>query len=155
MVKIEKGRRVRLKVRLQVVGGDVLEQSVVEYFHGAGTMLAGLEKAIEGLSPGDKKDGVIPASDAFGNPDAQPRKTVSRSEFPAEAKLVKGTEFQAKAEQGQDVLLLVDAVRDKEVDVRIVHPLATKDISYEVEVMAVTDPTPPPLPASAVAEADE
>ena len=154
-VKIEKGRRVRLKVRLQVADGDVIEQSVVEYFHGAGTMLAGLEKAIEGLSPGEKKEGLIAAAEAFGNPAAQPRKTVSRSEFPAEAKLEKGTEFQAKAEKGQEVLLRVEEVRGAEVDVRLVDPLAKKDIRYDVEVISVTDPTPPPLPASAVAEADE
>jgi FKBP-type peptidyl-prolyl cis-trans isomerase 2 len=151
-VKIEKGRRVRLKVRLQVVGGDVLEQSVVEYFQGAGTMLAGLEKAVEGMSAGDRKEGVIPASDAFGNPAGQPQKTLSRAEFPADAALAKGTEFQAKADSGQDVVLLVEDVRDKEVDVRLVHPLATKDISYQVEVVAVTDPTPPPLPATAIAD---
>ncbi len=149
-MKIEKGRRVRLKVRLQVVCGDLLEQSVVEYFHGGGTMLAGLEKAIEGMSAGEKREGVIPARDAFGNPDGQPRKTVNRAEFPADAKLGKGTEFAAKAEQGQDIVLLVDAVRGDEVDVRLVHPLAAKDISYQVEVLSVTDPTPPPLPASAL-----
>jgi len=151
-VKIETGRRVRLKVRLQVVGGEVIEQSVVEYFHGAGTMLAGLETVIEGLSAGDKKEGVIAARDAFGNPAAQPTKTIPRSEFPAEAKLDKGLEFAAKAENGQDVVLKVEDVRDSQVHVRLVHPLAAKDISYQIEVIAVTDPTPPPLPASAVAE---
>ncbi|HYU15949.1 MAG TPA: FKBP-type peptidyl-prolyl cis-trans isomerase [Candidatus Acidoferrum sp.] len=154
-MKIETGRRVRLKVRLQVVDGDVLEQSVVEYFHGAGKMLAGLEKAVEGLASGDKKEGVIPAREAFGNPAGQPRKTLARAEFPADAVLKKGQEFQAKAEKGQDVLLLIEDVRDQKVDVRLVHPLASKDIAYEVEVISVTDPTPPPLPASAVAMAEE
>jgi len=154
-VKIEKGRRVRLKVRLQVVGGDVIEQSVVEYFHGAGTMLAGLEKAIEGLAAGDKKEGVIPARDAFGNPAAQPHKVLARTEFPADASLKAGAEFSAKVEKGQEVLLLIEAVRDTEVEVRLVHPLAKKDISFQVEVLSVTDPTPPPLPSSAIAEEAE
>jgi FKBP-type peptidyl-prolyl cis-trans isomerase 2 len=155
IVKIEKGRRVRLKVRLQVVGGDVLEQSVVEYFQGAGTMLTGVEKAVEGMAAGEKKEGVIPAREAFGNPAGQPRKTLPRSEFPKDAKLEKGTEFAAKAENGQDVVLLVEEAREKEVVVRLVHGLAKKDISYQVEVLSVTDPTPPPLPASAVVEEEE
>ncbi len=138
-----------------MVGGDVLEQSVVEYFHGAGTMLAGLERVIEGLSPGDKKEGVIAARDAFGNAAAQPGKVVPRTEFPADAALTVGQEFAAKAENGQDVLLLIEEVRDQDIAVRLVHPLAKKDISYQVEVMSVTDPTPPPLPASAVVEEEE
>lgn len=154
-VKIEKGRRVRLRVRLQVVGGDVLEQSVVEYFHGAGTMLAGLEKAIEGMARGERREGVIPARDAFGNPAGQPRKTLARSEFPADAELRKGSEFVAKAENGQEVVLRVEDIGEGRVDVRLVHPLAAKDISFQVEVLSVTDPTPPPLPASAVVEEAE
>ena len=153
-MKIEKGRRVRLKVRLQVVGGEVIEQSVVEYFQGAGTMLAGLEAVIEGLSAGDEKQGVIAAQDAFGNPAAQPAKTIPRGEFPPDADLGKGVEFTARAENGQDVVLKIEDVRDNQVHVRLVHPLADKDISYQVEVQSVTDPTPPPLPASAVAEPD-
>jgi FKBP-type peptidyl-prolyl cis-trans isomerase SlyD len=136
------------------MGGEVIEQSVVEYFHGAGTMLAGLESVIDGLSAGDKKEGVIAARDAFGNPAAQPTKTIPRAEFPLDAALDKGVEFAAKAENGQDVVLQIEDVRDNQVHVRLVHPLAEKDISYQVEVLSVTDPTPPPLPASAVADAE-
>ena len=137
-----------------MVGGEVIEESVVEYFHGAGTMLAGLEKVIEGLGAGDKKEGVVAARDAFGNPAAQPGKIIPRSEFPPDAVLDPGAEFAAKADNGQDVILQIDEVRDGEVHVRLLHPLAKKDIGYRVEVIAVTDPTPPPLPASAVAEAE-
>jgi hypothetical protein len=34
--------------------------------------------------------------------------------------------------------------------VRLVHPLADKDIKYAVEVVNVTDPRPPPMPAAAL-----
>jgi hypothetical protein len=43
---------------------------------------------------------------------------------------------------------------DKEVRVRLVHPLADKDLSYDLEVLKVTDPTPPPLPVEAIAKED-
>lgn len=155
-MKIEQGKRVRLKLKLQVVGGEVIEQSVVEYFQGAGKMIAGVERVVEGLAPGEKKEGVIPAIDAFGNPVHQPKKTIARAEFPKEAALEKGSEFQAKSETGQDVVLVIDHADDKSVEVRLCHPLYKKDLQYQVEVISVTDPTPPPLPASAVAqEADE
>ena len=42
-VKIEKGRRVTLKVDLSVAGGQQLEKKTVEYIQGVGTMLPGLE----------------------------------------------------------------------------------------------------------------
>jgi FKBP-type peptidyl-prolyl cis-trans isomerase 2 len=155
-VKIEQGKRVRLKLKLEVVGGEVIEQSVVEYFQGAGKMIAGVERVVEGLAPGEKKEGVIPAIDAFGNPVHQPKKSISRAEFPKDAALEKGSEFQAKSETGQDVVLVIDHADDTSVEVRLCHPLYKKDLQYQVEVISVTDPTPPPLPASAVAqEADE
>ena len=65
-MKIEKGRRVTLKVDLSVAGGQQLEKSTVEYVQGAGTMLAGLEAALEGLEPGAKREGTLKPKDAFG-----------------------------------------------------------------------------------------
>ena len=151
-MKIEQGKRVRLKLKLQVAGGDVIEQSVVEYFQGAGKMIAGVERVVEGMSPGEKKEGTIPAIDAFGNPVHQPKKSIGRTEFPKDAKLEKGSEFQAKSETGQDVVLVVDHADDKSVEVRLCHPLYKKDLQYQVEVISVTDPTPPPLPGAALVE---
>ena len=154
-VKIEKGKRVRAKVKLQVVGGDVIEQSVVEYFQGAGTMLVGLEKALDGAEPGAQLEGVLKPTDAFGNPATQLSKTVPRSEFPGDAKLEVGAEFAAKAENGQAIILVVQSVSDKAVEVKLMHSLAKKEIQYQVEVLSVTDPTPPPLPGGAILKDEE
>jgi FKBP-type peptidyl-prolyl cis-trans isomerase 2 len=51
-------------------------------------------------------------------------------------------------------VLRVVEIADDKVQVRLVHPLAEKDIAYDVEVLAVTDPTPPPLPIEAIGEDD-
>jgi FKBP-type peptidyl-prolyl cis-trans isomerase 2 len=150
-VKIAKGQRVRLKVDLSVVGGESLEKNVVEYIHGGGTMLPGLEKVLEGLAKGDKRDGVLKASEAFGNPAMHPTKKMPRAEFPKDVKLKAGEKFTAKgAVGGLDVVLLIEKVGDDTVDVKLVHPLADKDIKYAVEVLQVTDPRPPPMPAAAL-----
>ena len=157
-MKIENGRRVRLKVMLKVVDGEELERSVVEYFQGAGTMLPGLEAILEGLEKGAKKSGVIKAKNAFGDPSQQLEKTMPRSEFPEDAELEPGLQFVAKgAGNNQDVVIRIKEVGDDEVKVLLVHPLADKDIEYEFEVLAVNVPAaPPPLPADAlgVSESD-
>jgi FKBP-type peptidyl-prolyl cis-trans isomerase 2 len=151
VVKISPGVRVRLKVHLAVVGGDTLEKSVVEYIHGGGTMLPGLERVLQGLEPGAKKEGVLKAKDAFGNPSMHPAKKMKRAEFPKDAKLNLGARFAAKGLDGvTDVVLAIEKLAGDDVEVRLVHPLADKDIRYECEVMAVTDPKPPPLPAKAL-----
>ena len=151
-MRIDKGYRVRIKVRLEEAGGGLLEDGEVEYIHGGGAMLAGLEAALVGLEKGSKKEGVIPAAQAFGDRAKQPQKTIPRAEFPTDAKLELGSQFAAKADNGQPVVLEVAEVSDKNVVVRLVHPLASKDIKYAVEVLAVIDRSPPPLPADALVD---
>jgi FKBP-type peptidyl-prolyl cis-trans isomerase 2 len=150
-VKIAKGLRVKMKVELAVVGGDTLEKSTVEYIQGGGTMLPGLEKVLDGLEKGAKKDGVIPAKEAFGNPAMHPTKKIPRAEFPKDPKPKVGDRFTAKgAAGGMDVVLQIEKVTDTDVECRLVHPLADKDLKYVVEILQVSDPKPPPMPAQAL-----
>ncbi len=149
-MKIETGARVKLKVHLAVAGGKDLEKNVVEYIHGSGTMLAGLEKVLDGLEKGAKREGTLKARDAFGNPATHPHKKLKRSEFPKDAQLVAGERFAAHGGDGLNVVMLIEQISGDDIDVKLVHPLADKDIQYDLEVLAVTDPTPPPLPARAL-----
>ena len=149
-MKIEKGRRVVLKVDLSVVGGKQLEKSTVEFVHGAGTMLPGIERLLEGLEKGAKRDGVLKPSEAFGA--NQPTKKMKRTEFPKDAKLAVGEKLVAASDDKakMNVILEVMKVTPDEVEIRLVHPLADKEIKYSVEVVQVTDPRPPPVPAKAM-----
>jgi FKBP-type peptidyl-prolyl cis-trans isomerase 2 len=151
-VKIEKGRRVKLKVDLKVAGGQQLEKSTVEYIQGGGTMLPGLETILDGLEKGAKHEGVLKAKDAFGNVSMHPLKKMKRSEFPKDAKLVEGEKLVAASadKAHMNVILQIVKVAGDDVDVRLVHPLAEKDIQYSVEVVQVSDPRPPPVPAEAL-----
>ena len=144
-----------MKVHLAVAGGDTLEKSVVEYIQGAGTMLAGLEKVLEGLEKGAKREGTLKAKDAFGNPAMHPTKKIKRAEFPKDAKLEVGEKLVARGADWLNVVMHVVKVTADEVETRLVHPLAEKDIRYEVEILAVTDPKPPPLPAKALKLEDD
>jgi len=140
---------VTVKVDLSVVDGASLEKSTVEYIQGGGTMLPGLEAVLTGLEKGAKREGVLKAKDAFGATKLPPKK-IKRTEFPKDAKLTAGEKFAGKGENGMNVILLIESVTDSEVEVRYLHPLADKDIKYSVEVVAVRDPKPPPIPAQAL-----
>lgn len=113
-------------------------------------MLVGLENVLAGLEKGAKRDGVIKAKDAFGNPAMHPLKKMKRTEFPKDLKLVIGEQFVAKGVNDMNVVLRIEKVTGEEVEVRLVHPLAEKDIKYSVEVVAVSDPRPPPMPMQAL-----
>jgi FKBP-type peptidyl-prolyl cis-trans isomerase 2 len=148
-VKIETGRRVTVRVELSVVGGGSLEKKTVEYIQGSGTMLPALEKLLTGLEKGAKREGVLKASEAFGAVQFPPKK-IKRTEFPKDAQLTAGGRFAAKDKQNNDVVMQIEKVDQDEVEVRFLHPLADKDIQYSVEVVLVSDPRPPPVPAAAM-----
>src|SRR4051812_37869120 len=82
LVQIQTGTRVKLRVRLEVVGGATIEDGQVEYIHGGGKMLPGLESALTGLEQGATTGGILRARDAFGNPALSPHKKMKRGEFP-------------------------------------------------------------------------
>jgi FKBP-type peptidyl-prolyl cis-trans isomerase 2 len=149
-VKIEKGRRVTLKVDLSVAGGQQLEKNQVEFIFGSGAMLSGLETVLAGLEPGAKREGVLKAKDAFGNPAMHPVKRMKRTESPKDLELKVGEKLVAKGVNDMNVIMQIEKVAGDDVDVRLVHPLAEKDIKYAVEVVQVTDPRPPPMPAAAL-----
>ena len=113
-------------------------------------MLSGLEAVLAGLEKGAKREGVLKAKDAFGNPAMHPLKKMSRSEFPKELELKVGEQLVAKGVNDMNVIMRVEKVSADEVEVRLVHPLAEKNIKYAVEVVQVTDPRPPPMPAQAL-----
>ena len=66
--------------------------------------------------------------------------------------LKKGTSFMAGGGDGQSILIDVVEFSDDEVKTLLKHPLATKNIMFEAEVLSVTDPAPPPMPSDALAD---
>ena len=157
-MKVERGKKITMEYELGVEGGEVLESSEtrgpIEYVHGRGQMLAGLEKRIEGLAKGDEQEGTIPAEEAYGTEETLPTKVLSRDSFP-EGELEVGKSFQAKDQAGNDVSFKIIEVNDDkgEVTIRFNHPLAGKDISFKVKILEVTE-ADPEADAEADAEAD-
>ncbi len=147
---VTQGHIIRIDCELTLAeGGDVIESSKktgpVEYKHGAGQILKGLERELEGMKVGEEKSGIIPAAEAFGTEDSQPTMTILKKEFPKDAKIEVGAAFEAKSPQGTPVKLKVTTVEEDKIIARVVHPLAGKDVAFKVKVLA-TRPPPPPVP---------
>lgn len=151
-MKVEQGKLVTIEYELAVDGGDgfVIESSQrsgpLEYEHGAGKMLAGLEARIEGCVKGDQREGVIPAREAYGNEEDLPTKVIPRTDFPADEKVEIGRAFDATGPDGNPVSFVVTDFSDDQVTVRFQHALVGKDIRFKVKVLAIRAPGSPPPP---------
>ena len=163
-MKVEKGSRVRLEYELRVKGGEVVESSAkhgaIEYVHGESPMLPGLAKRLVGARAGVEIRGEIPGVDAFGNEESFPTTKLPRSALPKDAAIAKGASFEAKSATGDPVVLRVVDLSADEVTVRLVPPIAGKDLEFRAKILMIEDPAthqrevvdrkPPPPPAAAL-----
>ena len=118
-MKIEPGCAVTIAFDLCDDKGEIIEASditgAVSFIHGRGAIIPGLDRRLVGMSPGDEGNFTFPPEEAFGTGLEGPVKLISRKEFPAEAKIEKGTIFEAGVPGGQRINLLVDNVAGDEV----------------------------------------
>lgn len=143
-MKIARGSVVRIEYELRVKDGDVLESSKksgpIEYVHGEGKLLPALEKRLEGLGAGQKLEGTIPSSEVSPPEEGLPTRKIPRAEFAKGTSLEVGEMFAATMANGGTVNLRIVAVDDKHVTVRMVPPLAGKDLLFSVKVIGIRDP---------------
>ena len=156
-MKIAAGLSVQIDYELSIKGGDVIESSArsgpLRYVQGQGKMLPGFESRLVGMEPGQEKRGEIPAREAIGSEDALPIKEMPRRDFPKDAKLEPGSVFEAKSPTGEPLRLKIVSTTGDRVNVRLLHPLAGRDLVFRVKVLTVSDPSRPP-PAPGVVELD-
>ena len=125
--------------------GEVLDSSAggapLAYLHGQGNIVAGLEKALDGHSAGDKLSVRVEAADGYGVRDASLVKRVPRRSFGSIGNIKPGMQFEAQLERGQRRVVTVTAVKGDMVTIDGNHPLAGQNLNFEVEVTEVRDAT--------------
>lgn len=114
-------------------GGDPLT-----YLHGAQNIIPGLEDALEGKAVGDALEVTIEAADAYGERSDDRVQQVPREAFAEIDKVEAGMTVTAQTESGP-VNLVVTEVGEETITVDANHPLAGKDLKFNVTVEAVRD----------------
>jgi FKBP-type peptidyl-prolyl cis-trans isomerase SlyD len=142
--RIEDGKVATFHYTLTNDAGEVLDssdgRSPLEYLHGAGNIVPGLERQLEGKQAGDKFAAKVDPEDGYGVRQGAPQ-PVPRSAFPAGARIEPGMAFQAQTSDGDVVPLWVDRVDETTVWVDENHPLAGVTLNFAVEVVEIRDAT--------------
>lgn len=112
----------------------------LEFIFGMGMIIPGLEKGLNGLNVGDKKSVNVPHAEAYGPVMEQAIQEVPKTQFPADMELKEGMQLAAQGPQGV-IPVLVKEVKDETVVVDFNHPLAGKDLTFDVEVVEVKEAT--------------
>ena len=86
-MKIEDGKTVVIHYEGRLEDGTIFDSSrsrePLEFVFGSGSIIPGLEKGLEGLEKGDKKEISVDAKDAYGEKNPEAIQKVSKEQFAA------------------------------------------------------------------------
>jgi FKBP-type peptidyl-prolyl cis-trans isomerase SlyD len=137
-MNVQKDCVVSIEFELRNREGEVLDASegdeLLEYLHGHGEIVPGLEQALEGLKSGDQRKVVVPAQEGYGDRDEEAVFPVARTLFPADLELEVGGSYMGSDEGGNAVPVTVVRLEGDEVWVDANHPLAGEELHFDVKV---------------------
>jgi len=127
------------------VDGEVVDYSnkeePLEYIQGHDQIIPGLESALNGMVVGESKQVTVAASEAYGEVDEEAIIEVNRSDFPEEVPMEIGTEVQVRNMDGHVLDARIASISDDKVKLDFNHPLAGKDLQFDVTVVSLRNAT--------------
>lgn len=139
-MKISKHAVVAIDYTLTDSKGEVLDQSSpghpLQFIHGTGQLIPGLEKVLEGKGAGESLKANIPHAEAYGVRDESLKQTLPKGNFEDIPEIEIGMELEAESEDGIRIITVVGIEGDN-VLVDGNHPLAGVDLSFDVKIVTV------------------
>ena len=124
--------------------GRIIDQSSedrpLHYFHGAGNIIPGLEKALAGRKAGDALKVDVKPEEGYGVRNESMVQDLPRESFKGVEKVEPGMQFEARTERGP-LLVTVVEVADDRVRIDGNHPLAGQTLHFDVRVLDVREAT--------------
>ena len=147
-MKIEKDRVVRFHYAVAEAGQEPVENSKdggqpLAILFGHGNIIPGLEKAMDGREAGDSFKADVPAADAYGERRDGLSQRVPKKHFGAQ-KLAPGMQVVLNTNFGPRAVT-VEKVGMTTVDIDLNHPMAGKDLHFDIDVVDVREATPEEL----------
>jgi FKBP-type peptidyl-prolyl cis-trans isomerase 2 len=140
MKKIQNGDTVTVHYTGRLEDGTVFDSSMVEGREpltatlGQGQLIPGFESGLMEMSVGDKKEIRIESKDAYGEYIPNMEQEVPMENLPGEVSV--GMQLQAQTEMGP-IILTVKDIRENTVVLDANHPLAGKNLVFDLEVLEI------------------
>ena len=141
-MKIEKDRVVRFHYAVAEAGQEPVENSKdggqpLAILFGHGNIIPGLEKAMDGREAGDSFKATVPAAEAYGERRDGLSQRIPKKHFGAQ-KLEPGMQVVLQTNFGPRAVT-IQKVGMSVVDVDLNHPMAGKDLDFDIEIVEVRE----------------
>ncbi len=141
MVKAKQGDTVRVHFTIKYSDGTLFEStsdnSPLECKIGDKVLVSGFEKALIGMSPGEKKSIKLDPGQAYGPHRGEMVVELSRDQLPSGVTPESGKRIKlGNKKDGSNEALIID-VSESSVTIDTNHPLAGMDLVFEIELIEI------------------
>ena len=142
MKKIQKGNNISVHYVGTLDDGTKFDSShdrgeTLDFEVGSGQMIKGFDDAVTGMLPGEKKTVSLSPQDAYGEINPAAVQEVSLNAFPPDTDLQEGLTVFGENQDGNKIVAKVISLSEENVTLDFNHPLAGKNLNFEIEIVTV------------------
>ncbi|QDV32428.1 FKBP-type peptidyl-prolyl cis-trans isomerase [Tautonia plasticadhaerens] len=141
MSQARSGNTVRIHYTGRLADGTVFDSSdgkaPLEFTLGESQVIPGFEEAVTGMEPGQESTVTIPSDRAYGAHKSELVFDVPRAQFPEDLDPQVGQQLQM-TNGDQTAVVTVAEVQDGSVKLDANHPLAGKDLTFDIALVEVS-----------------
>ena len=146
MQQVKKGDTVKVHYHGKLEDGTTFDSSEgrepLEFEVGSGMVIAGFDNGVTGMVAGDKKTVHIPVEEAYGPANEDMIMEFPRNRFPEEMIPEVGMQLNMNNGQGHTIPVVIVEVKEEVVILDANHPLAGKDLIFDLELVEITGSKP-------------
>jgi len=141
MSQVKENNTVKVNYTGKLVDGQVFDSSEgkepLEITLGQGQLIPGFEKGLIDMKLNEKKTITIAKDEAYGDVNDALIQEVKKEQLPQDMAPEVGMGLVSKTPDGQEINLLVVEVKEESIVVDGNHPLAGKDLVFDLEVLEI------------------
>jgi peptidylprolyl isomerase len=141
MAKVKDGDTVKVHYTGRLEDGTVFDSSLdrepLSFTLGKGQLIPGFEAAVIGMEVGDNTTARIPSEQAYGPVREDMIARVGKDQLPDGLNPEVGQKLQVPQNDGHVMIVTVTDVDDTHITLDANHPLAGKDLTFEIKLVEV------------------
>ena len=142
MSTVENGNTVSVHYRGTLNDGTEFDSShsrgePLSFQVGTGQMISGFDAALPGMAVGETKNIALSPENAYGETIPEAITDVPKTAFPQGYNFQVDEMVQGQNDMGQPVLGRIHEVKDEAVTIDFNHPMAGKDLNFEIELVSI------------------
>ena len=142
MNKVESGNNVNVHYTGTFDDGTKFDSShdrnqTLTFQVGSGQVVPGFDNALIGMAPGESKTVNLKPEEAYGLPVPEAVQEIPMTAFPKEMTISEGVTIMGQNPNGQTMMGKVLSVNDEFATIDFNHPLAGKNLNFEIELVSI------------------